>query len=136
MMTIPEEEDEKITPPINPLKDYTLSSVCKMSDGWHVSLINKKKRGDRIHLRPRFSTHKYKIISVENEDRLEARVQIQAEGHRVYVQFERKFLTIAKHKTKPKTDPNKGKKDRSYGSGGVNPNKGKKIRKIPVPPGS
>lgn len=132
MMTVPPDDEEEEKPTLNPLKDYTLASVCKLPDGWYVTLLNKKKRQDRIRLSPHTSHKNYKVISVEHEDRQEARVEIEAHGHRIYVQFERKFLAIAK--TKPiKNSAQQEKKDYPPipGSGSGTG----RIRKIPVPPG-
>lgn len=79
----------------NPLDDYTLASVCQLREGWHVVLINKKERHQRILIRPgEGSEDGFKVVAVKNPQTREAKVEIQAGDNKAWVTFEREFLTI------------------------------------------
>lgn len=128
---------KETTPPPtpNPLEDYTLASLCKIEQGWHVILINKKDRTDRVRLKPEKQNKLgFRVVSVENpESRTGARVQIDAAGSLGWVEFEPKFLVVKG--ASPRTGANKGTQGKNGRLRNVPPIPGykPKVSKIPVP---
>jgi hypothetical protein len=81
-------------PPLSPLDDYTLASLCKIKGGWHVILLNKKNREERVRLRPNESNKLgFRVVSVEHPtSHRDATVEIEIGTVRAIVKFESKFL--------------------------------------------
>lgn len=130
--------EKDVTPPENPLDDYTLASICKVDNGWHVVLLHKKDRTQRVRLTPAGSTEKdYKVISVEEPGSRQARVEIDASGQKGWVTFEQKFLALKKPTMNVAGARTKGQPPRSKHNQGQPPIPGykpSKVRKVPSPP--
>jgi hypothetical protein len=66
--TVKPVEEPKEAPP-SALDDYTLAGVAQVKDGWFVVLMNKKKRDERVRLRPgEANPQGFKVMNVTHGD--------------------------------------------------------------------
>ena len=111
-----------------------------MGGAWHVILINKKDRTDRVRLKPgEMHTNGFKVVNVvDPTSRTDATVEIQVGAQKGSVMFDPKYLTV-----KAATPKTPGKNSPKQNTGGYKPGqkppipgyKPKNVRKIPTPSG-
>ena len=98
--TTPPVKEEGEAPP-GRLDDYVLTGVSKLPSGYFVSLMNKKKRDDRIMIMPgEANPEGFKVLSVvQDQDPIkfkETIVRISVDGETGAVGYDEKFLVLKK----------------------------------------
>jgi len=91
----PVEEGPK-EPEAHPVDDYTLAGVAEMDGGWFVVLMNKKKRDDRVRIKPGVPNEQgFQVTNVKFGDGYkDTQVEVMAGGRKTWVAYEDKFLVL------------------------------------------
>ncbi|MBK1882945.1 hypothetical protein JIN85_10990 [Luteolibacter pohnpeiensis] len=88
----------------NPLEDYTLAGISPISDGYRITVLNRKNPEDRISFDSNDSKAAFKLVSVKKGDRpMDTVVRLSAGSKTGTVRFEPELLTL---KAAPIQQPN------------------------------
>ncbi len=88
----PQEVAEK-----SPLEDWSLAGVSRFPDGYFVTLINKKKREERIRILPGIKNMEgFKVVEVQQNasDFMKTRVRIDAKGTIGWVTYDPEIIKL------------------------------------------
>ena len=130
------------------LEDYVLTGVSKLPDGYFVTLMDKKKRENRVAIIPgEVNSLGFKVVSVVQDPikYMETKVKISVGGETGTIGYDEKFLPLKKIAVaakkpapkKPGARPTRGrppvpgvKTQRPPTSGANKP----RVRRVPTPP--